>query len=684
MMTFQLFLLIALSFKLKVASTYSLPSNKEYLDTTNLIDVHKALQDHNFNENNWRALCLYLGLYVNRLDIIEENHHSVDRCLQECLKFWLSQADGAKSPTWFSLIVAMRDIGEITTANGIDREKHPACEILDRYTSDPTVQRNLLGLSYLLHSENIISKRIWSSGEKLLKDVKKTICQNDQHLKTFADILQRSDRTEKVGKAIMNEYKEYKEECTNEDYKITAEKGIHLDIVNFTKVRMVYAATFDAIDKVIASDTPSLAELQTFLRRGYGYCKLPSQCESIKDIFDMIADECTLINIGLLESVVDSWNNEEAKQIIEQYNKYISDFNQMKLHRFLDAKFFDGSLLQSETALFYVDRSIKNSTLEDVRLLLATAFTKLDQYVKVVVIREGNSYIITCSFPLHLSMELILSATENIEELKKKGLQRLTIGFSTVYDKVKDEVCEQEMQMTQMGFMTMGESHCPSDNSYGMLEQMAIYMSVNQLNEASYKEDTEIGIKSNDSGPSSWLLILLLLCIITIYIFTSCQPHEEATLLTYSRKGIRYSEEDKGVLIKYDEEIKMELAQKGQNPMHVDFRHIHCYKMPGDQCELDSTCTWEDRLGKKRDQIVFLVDNKHDKFPSWYYLLIFEDALNEFKDKQDRGNIGVKEAKKYGKVLYSGPGQNPPSDVKKKLNLRFDMNTYASYKFTDC
>uniref|UniRef100_A0A1X7SF57 Uncharacterized protein n=1 Tax=Amphimedon queenslandica TaxID=400682 RepID=A0A1X7SF57_AMPQE len=103
----------------------------------------------------------------------------------------------------------MRDIGEITTANGIDREKHPACEILDRYTSDPTLQRNLLCLSYLLHSENIISKRIWSSGEKLLKDVKKTVCQNDQHLKTFADILQRSDRTEKVGKAIMNEYKEF-------------------------------------------------------------------------------------------------------------------------------------------------------------------------------------------------------------------------------------------------------------------------------------------------------------------------------------------------------------------------------------------------------------------------------------------------------------------------------------------
>ena len=211
---------------------------------------------------------------------------------------------------------------------------------------------------------------------------------------------------------------------------------------------MEYAATFDAIDKVITSDPPSLAKLQTFLRRGHMYCKLPSQCESIKDIFDMIADECTLIDIGLLESVVDSWNNEEAKQIIEQYKKYINDFNQMKLHQFLDAKFSDGSFLQSETALFYVDRSIKESTLEDARLLLATAFTKFNPYVQVVVIREGNSYIITCSFPLHLSMELILSAAENIEELKKKGLQRLKIGFSTIYDKVKDEVRLKQIVVT--------------------------------------------------------------------------------------------------------------------------------------------------------------------------------------------------------------------------------------------
>ena len=98
---------------------------------------------------------------------------------------------------------------------------------------------------------------------------------------------------------------------------------------------------------------------------------------------------------------------------------------------------------------------------------------------------------------------------------------------------------------------------------------------------------------------------------ILLKIFTSCQPNEEATLLTYCRCGIRYSEVDKGVLVKYDEEIKLEQAQKGQNPMYIDFRHINCDKQPEEQCELDSTYTWENCLGNKREPVLHQ-DNKNE------------------------------------------------------------------------
>uniref|UniRef100_A0A1X7TAW4 Death domain-containing protein n=1 Tax=Amphimedon queenslandica TaxID=400682 RepID=A0A1X7TAW4_AMPQE len=572
MMTFQIFLLIALSFK--VVSTNTLPTYGECLDITNLDEILQVLKDHNFEVAQWNNLCLELGIYTTTLNGIEaaNQHHGVDRCLQKCLSFWLSKADKVKQkggPTWHSLIAGLKRIDQIATADKIHeihKNKHPACKILDRYISDPTVQNNLLSLTYLLHAEKIVNRNVWSSEEikLLLNHVQNAVCQNYQLLKTFAAILQKSATTVTAGNAIMNEYKKEFTNEVNEPYeRMTEEKGIHLDIVNFTEVRMEYATTFNAISEAIKSDdAPSLEELQTFLRRGYGYCKFPSQCESRKDIFDMIADECTLINIGLLESVVNFYRNEEAKHIIEQYKKYIDDFNQMKLHQFLDKKFFGGPLLKSETALFYVDRSIKESTLEDVRLLLRTAFTKRDQDVKVVVIREGNSYIITCSFPLHLSMELILSATENIEELKKKGLQQLTIGFSTVYD----EVCEpwNELEVDYMIKMEKAsKSRCVSvhedatcRSSCGMVKQMAIYMSVKQLNDTNdHIYSAKICTKSIESSSSSWLLILLLLCIITLYVLFEA-------VLTDQRREAKSTQETPDKTKKSKKELKTEAADK--------------------------------------------------------------------------------------------------------------------------
>ena len=128
----------------------------------------------------------------------------------------------------------------------------------------------------------------------------------------------------------------------------------------------------------------------------------------------------------------------------------------------------------------------------------------------------------------------------------------------------------------------------------------------------------------------------------------------------------------------YDEEVKLEQAQKGQNPMYIDFRHIQCYKLPNDQCELDSTCTWEDRLGNKREQVLSVVNKDH-----WCYVLVDKEKIDEFKAKNATGNIEVGKAATYGEVLHSGSGRYPPVNVKRKLNLRFDVNTLAPLEYAD-
>ena len=181
-----------------------------------------------------------------------------------------------------------------------------------------------------------------------------------------------------------------------------------------------------------------IKNLKDYLRRGYNHLRPQlEQCQNRSAILDLICDECSLIDISLLESVADNFNITKAKSVICEYKKSIETFCKGKLHQYLNEKFSAGSCLLAETITFLVDRNIKECTLNDVRILIATAFNELSPNVKLVVIREGNSFIVTCSFPLILTELIIAAALENINLLKEKRVQRLTIGYCTVYNEQK-------------------------------------------------------------------------------------------------------------------------------------------------------------------------------------------------------------------------------------------------------
>ena len=106
----------------------------------------------------------------------------------------------------------------------------------------------------------------------------------------------------------------------------------------------------------------------------------------------------------------------------------------------LDKFLSNPSQFLSETATFEVDRNVDDCTLDDVRVLLKEAFQEMSINVRVIVIREGNSFTVTCSFPLSLSQSLIINARKNIELLKERRVTRLTIGYCTVYSNDTQQV----------------------------------------------------------------------------------------------------------------------------------------------------------------------------------------------------------------------------------------------------
>ena len=95
--------------------------------------------------------------------------------------------------------------------------EHPACKILDHYTSDSSIEEPISNLTTPLYQENVVKQEFipptssrTELGQSLLKEVKKAVCDNYQILEKFAAILQLSPSTSEIGNAIMNEYSESK------------------------------------------------------------------------------------------------------------------------------------------------------------------------------------------------------------------------------------------------------------------------------------------------------------------------------------------------------------------------------------------------------------------------------------------------------------------------------------------
>ena len=211
----------------------------------------------------------------------------------------------------------------------------------------------------------------------------------------------------------------------------------------FGSIREEFAIAFSNIREAINKSPPPLDILKQFLRDGYSHLKSQlAHTSSIDDVLDVVNDDCTLINISCLESVVKRFDIKEAMAHIQAYKEVVQSFcKKMRASLCLGESFKITkipSLLRCETAVFVLDWDPKGCTLEDIKDLLAES---VEGNVKIRDIREGKSIIVTCFFAVNLTTSLIAKAQETLESVKRKGLIQLTVGYCTIYDKnQRDEV----------------------------------------------------------------------------------------------------------------------------------------------------------------------------------------------------------------------------------------------------
>jgi hypothetical protein len=75
-----------------------------------------------------------------------------------------------------------------------------------------------------------------------------------------------------------------------------------------------------------------------------------------------------------------------------------------------------------------------------------------------------------------------------------------------------------------------------------------------------------------------------------------------------------------------------------------------------------------DKIQNSLGDLVYLVRGKDAGKAAWHYVLIDKVKLPLFKQKLKSGSLDVSE---YGKILYSGWGEDPPQEIVDEIKKQY-------------
>ena len=95
----------------------------------------------------------------------------------------------------------------------------------------------------------------------------------------------------------------------------------------FASIREKFAIAFSNIREAINKNPPPLNILKRFLKDGYSHRKSQiAHFNSIDDVLDVVNDDCILINISYVESVVKRFDIKNAKAHIQAHKDVVQSF----------------------------------------------------------------------------------------------------------------------------------------------------------------------------------------------------------------------------------------------------------------------------------------------------------------------------------------------------------------------
>ena len=192
----------------------------------------------------------------------------------------------------------------------------------------------------------------------------------------------------------------------------------------FHLLRVSFGRMFSRVRSAVMRCNPPIDELKLFLE------DLDSQLEqqladtnSLQGILRLIRENCSLIDVHILEAVVEHFEIADVGKYIEEYKTTLDEFCRTISVSLCLRESFDvvktHPPLRCKTATYVFDWEPDEHTLKDIRDILAKSSGKL---VKIKYIDTGRSIIVTCTFPHFLMGAVVIKVVENLELLIRNSL----------------------------------------------------------------------------------------------------------------------------------------------------------------------------------------------------------------------------------------------------------------------
>ena len=146
---------------------------------------------------------------------------------------------------------------------------------------------------------------------------------------------------------------------------------------------------------------------------------------------------------------------------------------------------------------------------------------------------------------------------------------------------------------------------------------------------------------------------------ILIKIIASCKSYQIPTEYRHLVSGAYNDKNSGGIRFR-----RFKQLLETQTMYHIDPSELQCSNNTiTEPCTLQPGYTWRKEEEGRR---VYLVRGKDRGRPVWHYVLVVddEDTLDNFKEKVKSGRFDVAD---YGRVLHSGWGKDPPTDIRERI-----------------